>query len=394
MLWVALCLASSPELVWTRDLDAPSFGGGVIEDLDVGGALDVAFGTYFGDGHARALRGSDGELIWERPGAGGPIDASCVFLDGQVLIADSAYGRVFAIGGDEWTYDLPSGTDSPMAIADANGDGAPEILVGTMRVRGGPGRLVCFDPRTRETLWEAELDGHVQTGPVVHDDFVLAGTWGGDHSLQCFDLRTGERRWTFDMEGDLYHGPAVGTLDGQPSIVGTALDTRIVCLNFDGSLRWESNPHGEYLFAPVTIFDCDADGDNEVAVLGRTVRVLNGDGTNLWRGALDGFCSRGATILDLDGDDASDLLFGAGTSLMAVDGATGDTLWRFDAQVRGGPYEAIDTPVLVGNLAGDERLEAFFVCGMGTSENEGRDNYGRAYVLTLPRASGPDRRRF
>jgi outer membrane protein assembly factor BamB len=411
MMTLLLLAATAPEPLWQIDLGAPSFGSGAIGDLDGDGRPEVAFGTYFGDARLRVVRGATGEVLFERPSAGGPMDASVAIWNGLVIVADSAYGLMWAYGQDgaeRWRVSLPSGTDSPAAIVDVTGDAEPEILVGTMwRSRAEAGCVLCIDPRTRGIVWTRTLSGCIQTGPVVFDldgngtEEVLVGAWQGNGRLTCLDGRSGAVLWEFDVGGNQYHGPAVGEFGGATAIVTCEMGGRVVCLRADGTLRWERRLEGDSLFAPITLFDADGEGDLEIAVMGRTAYVLQSDGGEIWRRTLDGeSCLRGATPVDLDGDGHEDLLFGAGRHLWALRGRDGAVLWRFDATIRREGAvprignEEIDSAVLLDDLNGDGTLDAFFVCGMGTSENEGRDNYGRAYAVRLPGVRGPAWRYF
>src|SRR5262245_38305939 len=218
---------SQPKVMWTVDLQSPSYGGGAIGDLN--GEKTIVFGTYYNDEHLYAVRARDGKVLWKYKSSGGPFDASVALadLDGdgklEVLAADSSTGELFCLdGGGQllWKYKLPSSTDSPPAVADLEGDGKPEIVVGTMTAGDRQGRVIALDPRTQKEMWSAKIPGHVQSEPVLVDlngdgklDVVVTN-WLGDKHVYALNGRDGSLLWKHPMKGDIYHGVSVFQNDG------------------------------------------------------------------------------------------------------------------------------------------------------------------------------------
>ena len=76
--WAAVCLeiaaiclfpvtetasAHPPQILWWHDLNAPSFGGAAVGDIDQDGRPEIVFGTYFNDERICALNGEDGSAL-------------------------------------------------------------------------------------------------------------------------------------------------------------------------------------------------------------------------------------------------------------------------------------------------------------------------------------------
>ncbi len=284
-------------------------------------------------------------------------------------------------------------------MADLDGDGKPEIVVGTMTTVDGQGRTCCIDPAKRAIRWSAKVPGHVQSEPCLVDldgDRILdviVTTWMGDAKVRALSGRDGAELWAFATDeakekfprNSMYHGvTAVEFAKGQLSIVAATCGGGVYCLDAKGGLRWKQRLEGEYLFAPTCAADLDRDGTPELVVAGRDLHVLDAKGRTKWtRKGKEGSVTRGAAVADANGDDKPDLLAGFGTVMVAVDGASGRDLWTFESRTGKSPYEAIGSAPVVADLDGDGMLDLFFVGGKGTSDETKKDNYGRAWSLKL-----------
>jgi outer membrane protein assembly factor BamB len=123
---------------------------------------DFVVGLGSQRGNLRAVRGSDGAVLWETGlwnGAGGPVSDSQPNSLSSVLAMDvNGDGRPdFVVGGADgwlyavdaasgsllWSFDLGASVGEPIA-ADIDGDGSSELLVPT-----ASGYLYAIGPRTR-----------------------------------------------------------------------------------------------------------------------------------------------------------------------------------------------------------------------------------------------------
>ena len=415
--------AQAPQLMWKVDTKSPSYGSGSVADIDGDGKLEIVLGTYYGDEHIYALNAEDGSVLWKLKSDGGPFDASIaiVDLDGdskpEILTGDSSTGKFFCIGGDgkeKWSFKLPNSTDSPPAVGDLNGDGTLEIVVGSMAKANGNGDVTVYDNKTREIVWQKEVEGHVQSAPCLVDldgDEILdviVTTWRGSNAVHAFSGKDGKRLWEFETmgEGDtdkdhfgMYHGVSASQLekDGELRIAFATCSTvsgTLYVVNAKGELVWKKII-GEYLFAPTTMIDVDGDGAKEVIVSSeRNTYVFTANGDQLWKAEYGS--QRGPAVADIDGDGDLDLVMGArGSKIVALDGPTGKTVWIYDAKIAGHVYEGFGNGPLIADFDGDGTLDLFIVGGKGTvdpdecgSYSPSKDNYGRAIALRLGKGTG------
>lgn len=407
--------ASAPKVkaLWTRDLKSPSYGSGATADIDGDGKLEIVFGTYYNDEHVYALNSEDGSVLWKHKSTSGPLDASIAIADFdkngtlEVLAADSATGDLFCLAGANgkvlWKIKLPSGTDSPPAVADINGDGILEIVVGTMWTRDRMGRVCAYSSKTQKKIWEAKVPGCVQSAPCLVDvnkDGVLDAivtSWRGDHGVRAFSGVNGKLLWCYKTEGTkndmgMYHGVALSRgKRGQNGLrlIATNCNGRIYCLNSQGQLIWKKNL-GERLFSPPTVADLDGDGREElVQSSARHMWVLGvNKGTLRWKRDLGALSARGPALVDVNGDKALDLLFGVGQQFWVLSGKDGKTLWKRSIRVGKSPYEKIDNGPLVASFKESGKLYVFFVSGKGHSGKTQKQNYGRAFCIEVGQGQG------
>lgn len=388
-----------PTIMWTVDLKSPSYGGGALGQL--GDNLALVFGTYFNDEHLYALRAKDGQRLWQLKSEGGPFDAGVAIadLDGdgnhEVLAADSSTGTLFCLdvaGAVKWRFKLPNSTDSPPAVADLDGDGRPEVVIGTMAKRDRQGRVIALNPRTQKVLWESTVPGHIQSEPALTAGLtadgldVIVTTWRGDKTVRALSGRDGKLLWSYTMKGDMYHGVSVLEQRGEVRIAAASTAGDLTLLNAKGQPEWTRQPGG-YLFAPTSIADINGDGAEELIVCSGKVHVYSLAGEELWRSPDYQSISRGVAVVRLGGRAV--LCCGSDDRQFRVlEGATGKEVSRFNATVKGHVFEGIDSGPIVADFDGDGHLEAFFVCGKGTSAQFQPHNYGRAYAVKLGPGQG------
>lgn len=389
-------------VLWQIEMTSDLKGSAAVADVDGDDKLEVVFGSYYYDEHIYCVEAATGVVKWRHKSDGGPLDASISIadLDGdgkpEILGADSAWGKLYVLTGKgnvKGTIPLPSGTDSPCAIADLDGDAQPEIVVGTMwKGREGKGWVCCYRGDTHELKWKRELKGCIQSEPCLVDlngDKVLDAvvtSWRGDRNVTAVNGKDSEVLWTFATAGNdksmgMYHGVALGGGE-KPSIYVATCDGDVYAIDFKGNKVW--NKHfDDYLFALITVVSDGNSGENLV-LGGRNLYLLAAkDGAERWKRDLGKSLDRGVAVCDADGDGDDDFLYADGKALVARDPKTGDETFRFEAGFGKGKWEEISSGPIVADFDGDGLLEAFLVCGEGTSEDRAKNNYGRAMAVRL-----------
>lgn len=399
--------ASLPEgVLWALELNSDLKGSGAIADVDGDGKPEVVFGSYFGEQHVFCVRGASGEVMWKHKSDAGPLDASIAIddLDNngelEVLSADSSSGHLYNLKPDgklNWKIQLPNSTDSPVAIADLDGDGTREFIIGSMWQRDGMGAVGCYSAKKQKLLWERKYKGCIQSEPVLVDlnaDKVLdviVTTWRGDHGIHAINGKDGKELWNFTTAGDeksmgMYHGVALS--GDEKTIYMATCQGDVYALDTTGKEIWNKH-YEDYLFAPITVADVNGDRKEELVFGGRNIYCLAAaDGAELWKQRLEGSLDRGVAVTDVDGDGDMDLIYNDQRAVVARDGRSGAETFRFDATFKGRQWEDISSAPLVADLDGDGLNEYFLVIGVGTSTDQFKGNYGRAMAIKL-KGKGP-----
>jgi outer membrane protein assembly factor BamB len=265
--------------------------------------------------------------------------------------------------------DGPDNAVAVRSVADVTGDGRDEVLVGVDE--SGVDNVFLLDGASSGAatqVWAVETTGGVSGGspygdaclsPISDTDGngapeILVGTAWGGRTAYSFDADAGAERWRFDTyqnppdSGWVYSLTQLDdtTGDGVPEVAFVAGSDADSVYAVDGGSSGAAALLWRYQAADGAVWiadlgDVDGDGahDPVVAVgdLGRAVVALDGDpptatGVPLWTYPT-GTSSVWAvgTIPDLTGDGRSEALAAiwtiAGSAIRALDGATGALVW-------------------------------------------------------------------
>lgn len=212
----------------------------VQEDADIGAGTMVAKGLAVitnTAGDISALSLSNGKRKWSFP-AGAKI-YSTPSTDGKRVITVSADGMVRALGLKNgkllWSYD----SGQPVVAS-------PVISEEKVFIAGSSGRCLALDITNGSLLWSnGEIDGFVETIPLVYREMVIFGTW--NNRLYALDTETGVTRWIWNNG---YTNRMLSPAACVPVAVGTrvfvvAPDRKMACLEaMTGKLIWHSDLGG------------------------------------------------------------------------------------------------------------------------------------------------------
>lgn len=299
-------------------------GDGTIGEGDT---PDVVFSAFAGRGYRApgalvAVDGGTGETLWSvrevagvQPYGGTGVAIADLGPGGPVVLTPSTGGLLAVEGADgthRWTAKTPHHVRGHPAVADLDGDGEAEVILGAT--------VVGADGTVRWTGTLGQGRSMMGSFAVDLDEDGRAEVIAGRTVYEA----DGTVRWDAG-EPDLW--PAVGDLDGDgtPEIIGTDGAGGLYVRDVDGvevwSVRFADSGGG-----PPTIADFDGDGAAEIGVAGRErYRVFDGDGSALWANEVQDFSSRqtGSSVYDFEGDGAAEVVYADEETLWVYDGATG-----------------------------------------------------------------------
>jgi outer membrane protein assembly factor BamB len=211
--------------LWTHPTQGNNMGGLGVADLDANGRPDIVAPSL--DGFVYGLRGRDGFVLWKTPigrhGTRSPPTMEDLTGDGtpDVLVCTIENGLCVIDGrtGD-LLWQVLAGTESGETesmgrpvVARIKGLGP--LIVASMGMAG----VAAFDWEGRKVRWKSPPQEPVQAGAIVADldgdgelEVIVGTVLGG---MRVLDLRTGERLWGV-MTGErlIEADPAVADLDG------------------------------------------------------------------------------------------------------------------------------------------------------------------------------------
>lgn len=245
------------------------------------------------------------------------------------------------------------------AVADLNGDGTQEVVVGTTERA-----LVVLDGATGDERFRIPTSSYSYGQPTVADltgdaaPEVVASDIAGNLTVATAN---GTVLWRGNVSGAVWDSPVVADVDGDDTgevVVGS--NDEVVVFERDGTVRWRRAVTGR------DVEVARVDGTPVVLAAGAgdvNVRALDGDtGEQLWGVAESQ--ARLTTVADGDGDDIPEAYVSSpGGVVVALDATDGSEQWRTRLETT----EGLTTPApVLTDLDGTGRSELVVATEAGT----------------------------
>jgi len=297
-------------------------------------AVHEAGVLYFGsDDDSLYAVDVDGKLRWKFT-TGGRVRTTPALGEDLVLFA-SDDGFLYALrrdGSERWRFDLeaagvPRGLPSahPPLPYDYTAS-SPVLEGGIVYIGSASGALFAVEAASGEELWRFETGGPVRSTPALDETSVYVGSWDGH--LYRVDRASGRKAWSFDTGGLVQASPAIA---GGLVFIGSR-NPKVVAVEAEsGELAWEyrhtdgSWVESSAIHADGTVFVGSSDARRVFAFAAATGEVQWSSFTGGWawsRPVLgDGIVYSGNVA-------ASPYPNPLERGLVALDAASGETLWR------------------------------------------------------------------
>ncbi len=296
-----------------------------VQDLDGDGVADLFmrepeyWGTNHKNGRIQVVQGGSAALMWEVVGSDVRetigrrvllMDLTGDGVDDVVAFKHNQYVRGYSgkSGALLWEHEYECGRWGDIG-PDLNQDQLADIVI------CGPGKISVIDSVDGRFIWQSRFN------------FPFPFAEAGSHSQFLFS----------DSNGDGISD--VILIDHNFDVNPRGMNGAMMCVDgIDGTLLWayEGSNDQELYHAQVHLHDATADGLNDLLLLGEYHQVLvdGANGNRVWvnhrRPASD---DQFFEVVDLTGDGIPDMVgnvHAENPALVAVDGQTGQLLWRLE----------------------------------------------------------------
>jgi outer membrane protein assembly factor BamB len=281
---------------------------------------------------------AQGKIAWQANI--GPAERAMFFpaVSGNVVYVAGAAGRIASF--DARTGKQVAAFTAGQPLSAGVGASATLILVGTVK-----GEVLAFDTSGKQ-IWKAQLSGEILAPPAVEGGLVVARA--GDGRIYGFDATNGNRQWVYQRTTPALslrtHSGLV--LDRGAVFAGFAGGRLVALAAATGTVGWESVvalPRGttelERVADVTGLPSVDGERVCAVAYQGRAACFDAQSGTTIWARDL-------SSAAGLDADHRSVYITDAKNAVVALDKATGASLWRQEKLAGRG----VSTPLAFGRF--------------------------------------------
>ena len=291
----------------------------------------------------------------------------------EIILSDSESRRLRCIdarGKQLWEFDggWTKRLTSSAASSESARPGKATLVIGNP-----DGKLCCLDAETGAALWQRDV-GSIEWGSVLWADIngdgrdeIVAGT--EQSGLAALDA-DGNPLWTYTggvgKKAVFIRCPiAAVDIDGdRKAEVFAAGALGPLCVNGDGTLRWETLT-GDDFNSAVVVADADRDGNPELYCSSLndnyTYCFDARDGKIRWKVVMmsgaDTYASSSLAVGDIDQDGKEEILVSDMKGYVYCIACTGEVRWIFPTEKR------THAAVSLGDVDGDKAIEALIACG-------------------------------
>ncbi len=266
-------------------------------------------------------------------------------------------------GAYKWALDdvpIACGGHAP-ALADLEGDGSVEVLVGNLVINGETGELLTQIHEGVGTFMAYPEIGYHSIAADLNNDGLQEIITG--HSIH---ESSGQPICLMGQVDDGF--PAVADIDGDgDGDVVSVGDGQVSIFDLSCQLRSQFVLAGEGNGGPPTLADMDGDGQVEIGIADAThYAVYEADGSILWKVEVTDESSHatGSSVFDFDGDGSAEILYADETDLWIFDGATGSVRYGSD----GHSSRTLHEYPVIADVDGDNEAEIVVVNGGGHAD--------------------------
>lgn len=313
---------------------------------------------------------------WRRGFEKTAFGAVPVIADGTIHIGDldgTFHALDLASGATKWTFKAEA-AGFPSAAAVSLDPERPLVVVGD-----DTGVVRAFDRATGTLAWEYETEGEISGGPTILADDdggrVLIGSQ--DASLSCLQLADGKLLWKHLIADQIRCSPTVARVadgervflagcDGKLHVIDARSGEEKAAVPIDGPTGTTPSTSGDRVFFgtegggffAIDFLEADVAWRAQSAVNGQSYRssaaiagelvvvgsrgkaveaFLRSNGARKWRHPMRGKVDASPIVVTMEGGRQVVIVADGAGTIVALDAATGEAAWEFDA---GGGFSA------------------------------------------------------